>query len=213
MVYLSRVEIDTKNRRKIKDLTNLGAYHNWIEQSFPDEIQKGVRKRHLWRIDTLANRKYLLVVSEDKPDLTILSRYGVANTAATKEYLPFINSIRNGQRLRFRLVANPVLRMGAGKNGERERTFPHITIDQQKEWLLKRSERAGFKLSENSFEIKERDFVPLYHKENRPIRLSRVAFEGILEVTDPIALQNTLIYGLGREKAYGMGMLTVIPIN
>ena len=73
--------------------------------------------------------------------------------------------------------------------------------------------RAGFKLSENSFEIKERDFVLLYHKGNRPIRLSRVAFEGILEVIDPIALQNTLIYGLGREKAYGMGMLTVIPIN
>ena len=36
-MYISRVEIDLNNRQKIRDLTHLGAYHNWVEQSFPDE--------------------------------------------------------------------------------------------------------------------------------------------------------------------------------
>ena len=39
-MYLSRVEIDTDNRQKIKDLSHLGAYHNWVERSFPAEIAK-----------------------------------------------------------------------------------------------------------------------------------------------------------------------------
>lgn len=37
-MYLSRVEIDDNNRQKIKNLTHLGAYHNWVESSFPREF-------------------------------------------------------------------------------------------------------------------------------------------------------------------------------
>ena len=29
-MYISRVEIDDRNRRKINDLSHLGAYHNWV---------------------------------------------------------------------------------------------------------------------------------------------------------------------------------------
>ena len=50
-MYLSRVEIDFANRKKIKDLSHLGAYHSWVEESFPWEIAKGCRLRHLWRVD------------------------------------------------------------------------------------------------------------------------------------------------------------------
>ncbi len=39
-MYLSRVEIDSLNRQKIKDLSHLGAYHHWVESCFPDELQK-----------------------------------------------------------------------------------------------------------------------------------------------------------------------------
>ena len=71
-MYISRVEIDSENRRKIKDLTHLGAFHNWVEQSFPDEFDKEIRSRKLWRIDTLNNKNYLLVVSENEPDFSRL---------------------------------------------------------------------------------------------------------------------------------------------
>ena len=57
-MYLSRVAIDSQNRRKIRDLTHLGAYHNWVESSFPEEFEKNVRSRKLWRIDMLQGQKY-----------------------------------------------------------------------------------------------------------------------------------------------------------
>lgn len=208
-MYLSRVEIDDNNRQKIKNLTHLGAYHNWVESSFPREFTQNKRLRHLWRIDRLRGRRYLLMVSQEKPDLVKMQRYGVINTAMIKDYQPFIEQIQNGDVMRFRLVANPTYRT----NGK---VYPHITVEQQKNWLLARAEKAGFeipsdRLENYNFEIVGRDWPVLYHK--RRIRLSRVAFEGELKVTDASKLRSTLVNGMGREKAYGMGMLTVIPLR
>ena len=61
---ISREAIDSKHRRKMKDLTHLGAYHNWIESCFPKEWEENVRSRKLWRIDTLHGKKYILLVSD-----------------------------------------------------------------------------------------------------------------------------------------------------
>ena len=52
-MYLSRVEIDIGNRRKIRDLTHLGAYHNWVEACFSYSEDEMHRERKLWRIDIL----------------------------------------------------------------------------------------------------------------------------------------------------------------
>ena len=69
-MYISRVELDIYNRQKIRDLTHLGAYHNWVEQSFREE--SGVRSRKLWRLDKINDKKYLLLVSGEKPDFKLL---------------------------------------------------------------------------------------------------------------------------------------------
>ena len=55
MMYLSRVKIDINNRRKIKDLNHLGAYHKWVEASIPDEVEAGYRTRKQRRIDQIGN--------------------------------------------------------------------------------------------------------------------------------------------------------------
>lgn len=204
-MYLSRVEIDDNNRQKIKNLSHLGAYHNWVESCFPKEKAMGKRLRHLWRIDQLNGKRYLLLVSQEQPSLDKMSLYGVTGTAKIKEYRPFINKLEQGTKMRFRLTANPTYRT----NGK---IYPHITVEQQKEWLLKRTENAGFKIVADNFEIISREWPILYHN-HRQVRLSRVSFEGILEIKDIDNFRNTLIQGIGREKAYGMGLLTVIPLT
>lgn len=209
-LYLSRVEIDTNNRQKMKDLTHLGAYHNWVEMSFPAEINSGERLRHLWRMDRLYGHEYLLVLSQEKPDLSRLERYGVAGTAQTKSYDHFLDSLQEGMMMQFRLTANPSYR--DSKTG---RTYPHITVKQQKDWLVKRAERLGFEFLSNrdgepSFDVVSRSWPILYHGKQR-ITLSSVSFEGLLKVVDIKKFKKALVDGIGREKAYGMGLLTVIP--
>ncbi|MGL4892684.1 MAG: type I-E CRISPR-associated protein Cas6/Cse3/CasE, partial [Aeromonas veronii] len=47
------------------------------------------------------------------------------------------------------------------------------------------------------------------HKPGRrdAIRFSSVDYEGLLEVTDPGRLVETLAHGIGRAKAFGCGLL------
>lgn len=221
-MYLSRVEIDSNNRAKTQDLTHLGAYHNWVEQSFPTEVAAGERQRHLWRIDQLSGRRYLLVLSAEKPDVEKLSTYGVQGTVMTKSYDHLLSTLQAGQLLRFRLTANPTHTIT--KPNERQgRVMPHITIERQREWLVDRAEKAGFKLikstsAENpdgstiwSFDIVSREWPELHRRMGRGIRLSQVTFEGLLQVSDVTAFRETLTKGIGREKAFGMGLMTVIP--
>lgn len=221
-MYLSRVQIDINNRQKTRDLTHLGAYHNWVEQSFPNEIAAHERRRHLWRIDRLAGKSYLLVLSENAPDLTKLATYGVPGTAVTKPYDQYLAAIKPGQIMQFRLTANPthaIKRPGS----DQPRIVPHITIAQQRQWLADRAEKSGFELVKQvaaddsqsepvaAFNVVSRDYPVLHRKRGRGVRLSRVTFEGALRVENPALFKQTLVKGIGREKAFGMGLMTVIP--
>lgn len=209
-MFLSRVEIDYHNHQKVRELTHLGAYHNWVESSFPSEQNQGIRLRHLWRIDKLGNHDYLLVVSQAPPDSVALAKYGVEGTAETKDYKPFLDQLAEGQLLRFRLTANPTTSIKS-EHQSRGRVVPHVTTQQQLDWLISRAANHGFSIG--SVELVERDYPILRHKNNPAVKLSRVSFEGILQVTDVAQLRLALQTGIGREKAYGMGLLTVIPIS
>jgi len=209
MYYISRVEIDIGNRRKISELTHLGAYHNWVETSFPEEFGAGERSRKLWRIDRVKGKTYLLIVSQDKPDMKQLEVYGVPGTGQCKIYDTFLNSLEQGQKMLFRLTANPVRAVKEG--GQRGKIYPHITAAQQLEYLERRAQKLGFLLLENNYQIVQRDFLTLRKKGGKSVNLARAIYEGSLIIESADIFRRTLTEGVGKEKAYGFGMMTVIP--
>lgn len=210
-MYLSRVAIESQNRRKIKDLTHLGAYHNWVESSFPEEFKKNVRSRKLWRIDMLQGQKYLLLVSAGKPDMELFEKYGVTGSAQTKSYDRFLDSIDEDRFYRFRVILNPVKAVSQGAN-KRGRVVPQITAEQQLEFLESRAGQLGFELVPEKYQIIERGWEPFLKQGQKMIRLSKVTYEGILKVTDKDIFYQTLTEGIGKKKAYGFGLMTVIPL-
>ena len=210
-MYLSRVQIDTDNRRKIRNLTHLGAYHDWVERSFPSEIAKEERTRKLWRIDHLHGKEYLLIVSKEKPALAEFCHYGVEGSAASKDYDILLEKLKVGMKCRFRVVLNPVVAVSAGL-GKRGRIMPHVTVQQQMDYLKARAESQGFSLTDGGYDITERDYA-VWRKGNKRIRLSRVAYEGVLAITDIELFHRLLTEGMGKKKAYGFGMMTVIPVE
>lgn len=210
-MYLSRVQIDTKNRRKMKDLSHLGAYHGWVESSFSnDDRSQEERSRKLWRIDTLKETDYLIVLSEDKPNETDLEKYAVKGSFQCNDYGGFLNQLEENHLYRFRLTANPTISVSVP--GQRGRVFPHITVEQQKTYLISRSLKHGFEIENENFDIVSRDFRVLKHKNSKSTSLSCVTYEGVLKIVDVEVFIDTLINGLGKKKAYGFGLMTVIPI-
>ena len=64
-MYLTQMLLDQKNRQTLAALGSPSKFHGAIEAAFP-----GPRQRNLWRIDSRAGQKYLLLLSETPPDLT-----------------------------------------------------------------------------------------------------------------------------------------------
>ncbi|MFU0562307.1 type I-E CRISPR-associated protein Cas6/Cse3/CasE [Gardnerella swidsinskii] len=78
--------------------------------------------------------------------------------------------------------------------------------------LVKRLQALGFSLNENEFAIVERGYS-LFTKSEKPIRLSKAVYQGILTISDADIMRKTLLEGIGKKKAYGFGMMTVIPLD
>lgn len=206
-MVLSRIKLDTKKRATMVALSNPQKFHGAIESAF-----SGERKRNLWRIDTLDGNTYLLVLSEKEPDrVASLEQFGaMGEVCETKSYDRLLDRITAGSRWRFHLTANPTITKKVSSDDQRGRVMAHVTVAQQEQWLMDHAESNGFTLLPDAFCVtKSQTFSFSKHGQKRSTLLS-VTYDGILAVTDPEKFKAVLIAGIGRGKAYGNGLLTVI---
>lgn len=211
-MYLSRVEIDVFNRKNLRELNHLGAYHSWVEDSFPEEREKTKenRTRKLWRIDIVNDKSYLLILSEVKPNLELLEKYGIKGSAEVKNYSNLLNSLKQGMYASFRIKLNTVISVvDKEKSLKRGRIVP-VKLENLHSFFLNRTEKNGFFVENKGFKIVQigEDF---FVKDGKKIKIVGAIYEGILKITDLEKFKFALINGIGRKKAYGFGLLTVIP--
>lgn len=207
-MYLSRMKLNTKNRHTMLALSNPQKIHGAIESAFPGE-----RRRNLWRLDELGGETYLLVLSEEKPDFTsVVTQFGYpGDTFETRSYTPLLDRITTGSRWQFRLTANPTVNRKREKEGDRK-IMAHVTVAHQEEWLLDRAEKHGFQLLPEEFRVTKTQNYAFHKGGNNTVTLLSVTYDGILTVTDPEKFRSAMVEGIGRGKAYGNGLLTVMHI-
>ncbi len=209
---MSRVAIDTKNPMKMRSLNHLGAYHNWVESSFPEEFDANIRTRKLWQIDKVDGQEYLLIVSPSKPNREALEKYGITGSAQVADYSSFLNNLEEGMEAQFRVRLNPVVSESQpGK--KRGRVVPLYGDEKQLNFLLDRDKKNGFQINPVTLCIVEKGFEPVKKRNEATIKLSSATYEGVLKITDLNQFKQTLKEGFGRKKAYGFGLMTIIPMR
>ena len=213
-MYLTRMELDVNKRDTRKALLSPSVFHGAIESSFPGE-----RERRLWRVDEFQGKYYLLLLSEQFPDLShAANQFGMGGSGQpwqTKSYDALLERIQNGSAWQFRLTANPTKSIKSPETGKRGTVCAHITPEYQLKWLLDRCEAHGFSINPEEAIVTKSQWQRFYKGDQRkkPVSLLSVTFEGILTVTDAARFRRTLVEGIGRGKAFGLGLLTVIRLR
>jgi CRISPR system Cascade subunit CasE len=125
---------------------------------------------------------------------------------AAAEVKRFDPAFRAGQRLRFRLRANPTLRKKVPDRPGGIRVGL-VGEERLRTWLEGKGRAAGFRpdgfLTINEGQIAGRK------PDGRALTFQSVRFEGVLTVTDPERFAAALTSGIGSAKAFGFGLLSV----
>ena len=219
-MYLTRFRINAARRGSRKLLSSPQAMHAAVLAGFPrPEEHTGAGGRTLWRLDQNADKQIdLYIVSPGKPDLTHLveqAGWPTVDTWLTRPYQPFIDSLGAGQQWAFRLTANPV-RSGR-KDGADTQRFGHVTVDQQVEWLRRRTERNGFAIADQldgqaNLVVRQRQTLSFVrNRSQHRVTLATATYDGVLTITDPVPFRTLLTTGIGHARAYGCGLLTLAP--
>lgn len=230
-----------------KWLRNAYRVHQRLCMAFPDAARKGSdplflkpydpdafarghvhvvrteRDGFLFRIDpTHSSRAAILVQSASKPDWSYAFHNAPGLLAALPETRKLDAVLRSGQRLRFRLQANPTKKIetttkeerlaGAPKRNGRRVPVPS-NGSQLRDWLETRADRCGFDLADHLTIETGYVYVNKTHEATGGHRLRSVVYEGVLRITDMDRFASAMACGIGPAKGFGFGLLSTAPVG
>jgi CRISPR system Cascade subunit CasE len=178
----------------------------------------------MWRLEpetSIAGNPRILVQSRSVPDWIEIGVKGwLAEAGAAidlKDRLG-LNTLKAGQRFRFRLRANPCVTRSGKRLGL-------LRSEEQKEWITRKGLHHGFALPQRaSFDlsgslpelvdvrITQEQMLRGNQRAGNAVRIFSVLYDGILTVTDPDNFKRALQTGIGHGKVMGLGLLSVVPI-
>lgn len=193
-MFLSKLTLNVSSREVRRDVGNPYELHRTLSR-----VLEGQDGRVLWRLETPTHgAPFVLVQSPAVPDWEVLGgRY--LRSAEIKVFTPLFKAERG---LYFRLRANPVVTREGKRSG--------LPDEEKVGWLTRKAELGGFKLLGGR--VLETGFVKARRK-GATVMLSVATFEGALSVVDEVRFREVLEQGIGPAKAFGMGLLSVAPLD
>lgn len=204
-LYLSRLELNPRSARAIRFAGLPDRLHRAIYSLFPERSGG----RILFRVDASEGGPTVLIQSSDSPDWSKLDLAcaDLRKDPATKEFSP---TIREGQELAFRVLARPMRRTSTGKGNPPGPRLDLRTDEERINWLRGKGSTCGFRVITCGLTIVSMPAIhPSDPDDERGRTFSAVRFDGILQVSDAELLMQAIRNGLGTQKGFGMGLLSV----
>lgn len=226
-MFLSKLILNLRDRLARRDLSRPYEMHRTLMNAYGRPRVEN-RCDLLFRMEPVRDRPpFVLVQTRECPDWSSLPDGYLLAPAESKTFEPRLSA---GQKLRFRLRANPTKRVAA-KN-ERlggvmvDKRVGLATETEQIRWLLRKAEAGGFQIpgawvEVNHPETNEPIQLPDFRVDAIPEGRDRngkpghagallaIRFEGLLVVTNAERFREALERGVGSGKAFGFGLLSV----
>jgi CRISPR system Cascade subunit CasE len=141
-------------------------------------------------------RREILIVSDRSP------RQAPCGNLETRE-IP--EKLLNFPSYRFEITINPVKRESASG-----KLVPLRTREAIGEWFAVKAPGWGFKLATGHLEVQSMD-VACFEKKGQRVTLGQATLTGLLHVCDAARFAQSFMRGIGRGKAFGCGLLQIVP--
>lgn len=202
-MFLSKLVLNPRSRQVRRESAQPYELHRTLMRAFPDRASGGPG-RVLFRLD--AERQTgaltLLVQSGKKPDWSRLS-VGQDYLVEPPKFKTFQPSFAGGQRLAFRLRANPTVKRGGKRLGL-------VREEDQQVWLRRKAAAAGFRPSFAQAVPEGLVHGRKLSGENRhDMSFLSVRFDGLLQVLDADHFVAAVRNGIGSGKGVGFGLLSL----
>lgn len=184
-------------RRQNKDFFDAYSLHKKIYDLFPKK--EGVTRDFLYRVlDADAEEKRILIFSEDAPQSCDFAETEIRDIPEA-----FLEADYYG----FDVQINPVKR-----SKETGKIVPVKGKDALAEWFTAKAPSYGFEVIPGSLAVGDTNIVQ-FNKDGKPVTLAKAVFTGRMKVTDREQFKKSVKEGIGKGKAFGFGLLQVMPLQ
>lgn len=223
-MFLHRIHLDQRCREARRDLSDPYQLHSTLCRAFCEPNNKCPEGEILWRLEPETDPSgcpRILVQSRTMPDWTGIGVQGWLANADPPIDLKMrlkLDSLKVGQRFRFRLRANPCVTRNDKRLGL-------LRLDEQEAWVQRKGQLHGFSLPQlASFDlsgspqarfdvrISQEQMLRATQHTGNGIRVYSVLYDGILTATEADKFRHALQTGIGHGKVMGLGLLSVVPI-
>lgn len=205
-LYASALHLDRAAVKALK-ITDPYSLHRVVYSLFQDVRSETEKQSHIQSGIVYADQggdfhsRKVLIVSDRKPMLQVEGQYGeVISKPIAETFLSYPN-------YRFKVQVNPV--RTDKKSGKRVAVKGRIDIAN---WFIQRAKSWGFEVDPATLQVDTIDVLQFNDKKGRKITIGKAHIQGQLSVTDPLQFHNSFKNGIGKGRAFGCGLLQVVPI-
>lgn len=205
MTHLTLIELNPRHSRARKDMRQPHDMHRTLMRMFSFEDNDGRARSSdgiLWRVEP-GDAPTVLAQSGSQPDINRLPDGYTSREPRTKSIDSFLESLADGDLLRYRVAVNPAVLIRAQGNN-RLRVIPAAN---RTEWWQRRCPSLGIQNVDAPAVVGERPRD--IHRNGDAFKLIVARIDGFALVGDAHRLRSAIRTGTGRGKAWGCGLLTV----
>ena len=210
---LARLTLNTLSADVARDLRNPTDMHRTLMRLLPDQLSDTPRADAslLWRLEPGPIPRVLTqaahqLTSENLPP-------GYLTDYATKDIAPIIGNLTEGASVRFQVTANPTRSTAnptrhttTDSRTRRGRRVSITRVDDAHDWWTARATQHG--LTTVTLTVERQPDLRV-HRNNGTATLHAFTFTGIAHIADPTAVADLVRAGIGRGKAWGLGLIAL----
>lgn len=198
------------DRQAVKALRITDAYslHRVVYSLYEDvrdsQAKQGSESSGILYADQGGDRwgRKILMLADRQPMVAVEGRHGEVQSK------PIPDNFLEYNQYRFKVIVNPTRRDSACR-----KLLPVRGREAVGHWFAERSTTSwGFSVATEHLQVDKIEIQQFKDKQQRQVTIAQAHVQGLLRITDHAQFQRSFNQGIGRARAYGCGLLQIVPL-